>query len=129
YPGIDLIYYGHQRQLEYDLVVAPQADPSVIRLTFAGADQVSVAGNGDLVLGTKGGEIRQHQPIIYQEIDGQKQAVSGRYVLRGKSEVGFALGDYDRNRPLTIDPVLSYATYLGGDTENYGNGVAVDSAG
>ncbi len=129
YAGIDLIYYGNQRQLEYDFVVAPHVDPSVIKLKFEGASKLEVNREGDLVLHVAGEELRQLKPIIYQEMDGVRQMVAGSYVLKGKDEIGFQLGSYDRTRPLVIDPVLSYSTYLGGNFFDQGYAIAVDSSG
>ncbi|WP_051470102.1 DUF7948 domain-containing protein [Fischerella sp. PCC 9605] len=132
YPGIDLVYYGNQRQLEYDWVVAAGADPRLIRLKITGADRLSVDKQGDLVLHTHSGEVRQHRPRIYQQINGQQKAVAGRYVLLGKLQVGFALADYDTSKALVIDPVLSYSTYLGGSQGNGNDSsskIAVDSRG
>jgi hypothetical protein len=124
YPGIDLIYYGTQGKLEYDFVVAPGADPKAIRFCFEGADQLAVDGQGDLILHTSGGQVRQHKPRIYQEVHGVQQAIAGRYVLLLDStlsaqhcmtqQVGFDVGAYHAARPLVIDPVLVYSTYLGG---------------
>jgi carbohydrate binding protein with CBM6 domain/beta-propeller repeat-containing protein len=114
YPGIDLVYYGNQRKLEYDFVVAPGADPKKIVLAFKGADKVEIDARGDLVLHSPGGDIRQHKPIVYQEIDGIRQEIAGRYVRKGANRVGFQVAAYDRSRPLVIDPVLVYSTYLGG---------------
>lgn len=144
YPGIDLVYYGNQRQLEYDFVVAPRADPRRIRLAFAGAKQVEVAPNGDLVLHTPAGAIRQQKPLLYQEIGGVRREVAGRYTLlpmsepqamgnvpspEGRCQVGFQVAHYDATQPLVIDPVLSYATFLGGGTFDEARGIAVDRAG
>jgi hypothetical protein len=129
YPGIDLIYYGNQRQLEYDFVVAPSADPQMIRLGFEGADQIEIDAQGDLVLQTAYGEVRQRKPLAYQEADGVRQEIASRYVLKGNREVGFELGEYDRTRPLVIDPVLAYSTYLGGSSGELTGSIAVDGAG
>ncbi|MEP7336366.1 MAG: hypothetical protein ABI977_01260, partial [Acidobacteriota bacterium] len=87
YAGVDLVYYGNQRQLEYDFVVAPGADPNKIKLGFIGADDIKLADNGDLVLTAKGGELRQHKPVIYQEVNGQRTSVAGRFVIDGKNRV------------------------------------------
>lgn len=114
YPGVDLIYYGTNRQLEYDFALAPGADARRIRLRVEGSGALRVDADGDLVLPTPAGEVRQHAPRAYQEVDGARRAVPCRYVLRGARGVGFELGAYDRARPLVIDPVLSYSTYLGG---------------
>lgn len=129
YSGIDLIYYGNQRQLEYDFMVAPGADPDVIRLGFDVVDQVNIDAQGDLVLKTANGEIRQRKPVAYQEVGGVRREVASRYALKDKREVGFELGEYDRARPLVIDPVIAYSTYLGGSGMEIGNAIAVDAAG
>jgi Beta-propeller repeat len=129
YPGVDLIYYGQSRQLEYDFVVAPGVDPAVITLGFEGVDHVDVDAQGDLVLGTPGGPLRFQKPVVYQEQDGGRHAIAGGYVRKGLHQVGFHVAAYDVARPLVIDPVLSYATYLGGSGEDLGSGIAVDAAG
>ena len=130
YPGIDLLYYGNQRQLEYDFVVAPGADPMKIVLSFKGADKLEIDAQGELVLHVTGGVIRQHKPVIYQEIDGIRQEIAGSFVRRGANRVGFKVAAYDRSRPLVIDPlVLSYSTYLGGANYDSGKGIAVDTNG
>jgi hypothetical protein len=129
-PGVDVVYYGRQGQLEYDFVVAPWADPRSITLTFDGADRVEVGANGDLVLHTAAGEVRQHAPILYQETGQGRVNVAGGYELRGGCAVGFGLASYDPSAPLVIDPVLVYSTYLGGGgSESGSQKVAVDSSG
>jgi len=134
YPGIDLLYYGNQRQLEYDFVVAPGADPKKIVLGFKGADKLEIDARGELVLHSAGGDIRQHKPIIYQNIDGGRREIAGGYVRKGANRVGFQVAAYDRSQPLVIDPVLSYSTFLGGSGFNGrgfsgGFGIAVDADG
>ena len=114
YPGVDLVYYGNQGQLEYDFVVAPGADPGLVTLAFEGAREIHIDARGELVLGVEGGEVRQHKPVVYQEVAGVKQEVAGRYVMKGTRQVGFRVAAYDPSRPLIIDPVLVYSTYLGG---------------
>jgi Divergent InlB B-repeat domain/Beta-propeller repeat len=134
YPGIDLLYYGKQRQLEYDFVVQPGADPKAIRLNFAGAESARLDAAGDLLLLTKGGEVRLQKPVVYQTIDGQRRDVAGQFVLHEVSDnskgqqVGFAVAAYDTKQPLVIDPVLAYSSYLGGSGD-WGGGIAVDSSG
>ncbi|HEV2491575.1 MAG TPA: SBBP repeat-containing protein [Terriglobia bacterium] len=150
YPGIDLVYYGNQQQLEYDFVVAPGANPSLIALDVRAAREGSrtahpdarlgIDARGDLVIATRGGSVRFHKPVVYQLAAAEssnrssnianRQSVKGRYVLKGKHEVGFELAAYDPSRPLVIDPVLSYSTYLGGTSgADYGQAIALDPAG
>jgi hypothetical protein len=129
YPGIDLIYYGNQAQLEYDFVVAPGADPRQIELAFAGAQDIAIAANGDLVLSTAVGELRQAAPQIYQELDGKRIPVEGGYVRLSDRKIGVHVASYDRNRPLVIDPTLSYSTFLGGKGGDGGTAIAVDAQG
>ncbi len=129
YPGIDLIYYGNQQQLEYDFVVSPGADPNAITLTFDGADRMEVDGQGDLILHIEGGELRQRKPVTYQEMNGRRREILSRYVLRGGQHVGFEVAAYDTAQSLVIDPVLGYSTYLGGTASDVAQGVAVDAAG
>jgi hypothetical protein len=130
YPGIDLVYYGNQSQLEYDFVVAPGANPGVIQLAFRGARLVTLDSEGDLVLHTAGGDVVEHAPVIYQESGGVRHDVAGRYVLEANGRVGFQVGAYDRGQDLVIDPVLSYSSYLGGSNGDFGGAsIAVDGAG
>jgi hypothetical protein len=129
YPGVDLVFYGNQRQLEYDYVVAPGTDPGVIKLAIDGTESMTLDDQGDLVLHTSGGDVLEHAPVVYQDSGGVRQPVSGQFVLEGDGQVGFALGAYDHSQPLIIDPVLSYSTYLGGAGEDDGYGIAVDAAG
>jgi hypothetical protein len=143
YPGIDLIYHGTRGQLEYDLVLAPHADPGHLRLVLRGGNPVSIGEDGGLVVHTAGGDLVQPPPEVYQDAEGGgRDRVDGRYVLlshaanhkRGNRpeapiEVGFALGRYDPTRPLILDPVLSYSTFLGGGFNDIGQAIAVDPAG
>ncbi len=129
YPGIDLVYYGNQQQLEYDFVVAPGADPDAIRLGFEGADEIGLDHQGNLILQTAGGELLQRAPVVYQETEGVKKAIPGGYVLQEDNEVSFAVAAYDSSYPLVIDPVLEYSSYLGGSEGDQGISVAVDAAG
>jgi hypothetical protein len=122
---VDLVFYGNQRQLEYDFVVAADADPSRIRLGFSGG-RLSLGRDGNLKVSAKNGWIDFRRPTVYQEIEGKRQTIPSSYALLGSGAVGFALGDYDRSRPLVIDPVLEYSTYLGGGGTN---AIAVDSCG
>jgi hypothetical protein len=130
YPGIDLVYYGKHQQLEYDFIVAPGADPGSIELAFAGAQQTTVDAQGDLVLETANGALRFQKPVIFQlDGRGRRRPVEGGYVVSGRKHIGFRVGAYDRTRPLIIDPVLSYSTYLGGSGSEGGASIAVDATG
>jgi hypothetical protein len=129
YPGIDMVYYGNQQQLEYDFVVAPGADPKIIKLSFDGVRRMEVDAQGDLVLYTEGGQLRQRKPLTYQEVNGRRQEIASHYVLTGRRQVGFKLGAYDRARPLVIDPTLVYSGFLGGLNGDGITDIAVDAAG
>ncbi len=128
YPGIDLVYYGSQQQLEYDFRVAPGADPRAIQLAVTGPAVPSVDAQGNLVLHTPDGDLVQHKPVIYQETAGGRQEVAGGFQVQG-TQVRFAVGAYDPSRALIIDPVLSYSTYLGGSGNDSDSAVKVDAAG
>jgi hypothetical protein len=145
YPGVDLVYYGNQGQLEYDFHVAPAADPSQIALSFTGASARIVPGNdagasGDLVLSTANGEVRFHAPRVYQPAAPQtgessgnasgkaEKTIAGAFRQLAGNKIGFTIGDYDPTRELVIDPTISYSTYLGGSGTESLVQVAVDSA-
>ncbi len=131
YPGVDLVYYGHQGELESDFIVAAGADAGAIRLRIDGAKRVRINREGDLELRIDGGEVVLGKPVVYQNSEGEteRHIVAGRYTVKGKCEVGFEVGSYDKKEPLTIDPVLRYSTYLGGSASDNGNAIAVDAAG
>jgi len=129
WPGIDLVYHGQARQLEYDFVVLPGADPSAIAVAVEGADGARLTPEGDLVVRAGSAEIRQSKPVLYQEIDGARRPVAGSFTLDSPDRYGFRVGSYDLSRPLIIDPVLSWSTNLGGTAADSVNGIAVDAAG
>jgi uncharacterized protein (TIGR03437 family) len=132
YPGIDLVYYGTQGQLEYDFVLAPRAEPSMIRLRFVGARPV-IDASGDLVLALRGtdsqNDIRFRKPVLYQQVEGVRRHVNGRFIIAGDHEVGFEVSRYDHSRELVIDPELVYSSYLGGSNISQINAMAVNAAG
>ena len=129
YPGIDRVYRGREGQLKNEFLVAPGADPGMIRLVYSGVEAMWLREDGALVLETELGELVEAAPVVYQEIDGQRVEVDGGYYMVGEREVGFALGAYDTRLPLVIDPVLAYSTYLGGSWHDYGQSIAVDAWG
>lgn len=130
YPGINAIFYGsNQRQLEYDFVIAPQAKPNEIRLTFQGVKSFSLDKNGELILRTPSGDLRQRKPVAYQEVNGERRIIEVDYELFSQKSVGFKLGKYDRSKELIIDPVLSYSTYLGGTGTDTACAIAIDKDG
>jgi uncharacterized protein (TIGR03437 family) len=129
YPGIDLVYYGNSRRIEYDFVVAPGADPSRIALRFPGSARVSISPAGDLVVSTNAGDIVHRKPVIYQELAGVRQWVAGVYDLAADGAVRFAISGYDRTAPLVIDPVLQFSTYFGGRFQDAGTGIVTDRNG
>ena len=129
YPGVNLAYYGNQRQLEYDFTVAPGVDPGVIVIHFDGADKISIGSSGGLVLNLGDNEILQPKPVIYQTANGARQEISGGYKILDARTVAFAVGNYDHHLPLVIDPILSYSTYFGGNANDVATAVAVDTNG
>ena len=131
YQGIDLVYYGNQRSLEYDFHLSPASNPEEIRLGIEGVKRTEIDSvTGDLIMRLSSGEvIRQHKPVLYQEVDGVHRTVAGRFVFRGRNQIGFKVGAYDKSLELVIDPVLVYTTYFGGSGDEATTGIAVDSAG
>ncbi len=151
YPGIDLVYYGNHRQLEYDFVVAPGADPTQVKLTFPGADGTRIdPASGDLVLKVGNDKVHLRKPAVYQPAITKTSVGSslhaheasfvtphssvtirldGTFVLANNNQIAFRVVGYDPKRALVIDPVLTYSTYLGGSSGDDGAGIAVDAAG
>lgn len=135
YKDIDMKFYGNNRQLEYDIIVKPGADPSQVKLAYEGIKGLKITADGDLEIKLKESSIMQSKPVIYQEIDGKRVSVDGKFKIlnqRSKYAYGFEIASYDKKHPLIIDPiVLLYSTYLGGSDGIYegGSGIAVDNAG
>lgn len=146
YPGIDLIFYGSDRALEYDFVVSPGGDPGRIRLVYDGLASMETDGEGNLLLHGRDGTVVQRKPVVYQmlgqEVGGGRRMIEGRYRVRSveppttghsdharRWEVGVELAAYDTDRTLVIDPVLSYSTYLGGSVDDEGLAIAADNTG
>ncbi len=129
YPGIDLIYHGSaQGQLEYDFRLAPGADPNAIRLSFRGADNLSLNERGDLIVSVGKSKLVEHAPAIYQESGGGRRTIAGGWRLHGAHEAGMQVAAYDRTQPIVIDPVLTFSTYLGGSAADGALAVASDAS-
>jgi hypothetical protein len=129
YPGISVTWHGRGGRLEYDFAVAPGADPSCIRLRFPGADAVTLGRSGEIVLSTGDSEVRHLAPVAYQERGRVREAVKADWLLADNGQGTFALGRYDRTRPLVIDPVIVGSAILGGTGFDSSNAVALDGAG
>jgi len=127
YPGIDVVYHGNQRQLEYDFVLAPHANPRRIAIEFSGAGPLRVDRDGNLALRSAG--LVQQRPVAWQDIDGARRPVEVSYVLHGQQRVSLALGRYDTARALVIDPVFTYSSYLGGAADDGAVKIAIDGSG
>jgi fibronectin type 3 domain-containing protein/photosystem II stability/assembly factor-like uncharacterized protein len=139
YPGIDLVFYGNDGHLEYDIVVSPGGDPELVQLELEGADKIELDSSGDLVLSTASGEIRMGKPQIYQEFEGERWTIPGGFrlinftgdpnSLNVPKQIGFHISAYNREKVLIIDPVVNYSVYLGGTQTDLSDGIAVDSSG
>jgi hypothetical protein len=129
YPGIDVLYYGKHRQLEYDFIVAPGANPELIAMEFEGADELKIDYRGGIGVATGSHSLYLEKPFIYQEVNGARREVIGKFAVKSHHRIGFELGEYDRQRPLVIDPVLSYSSFLGGSGGESGIDIKVDAAG
>ena len=128
YPGVDVIYYGSQGSLEYDFVVFPGTDVASIKLRLSGHDRATLNQDGDLTVVTAAGNVRLHKPVGYQDVDTNRVAVPIKFVLSGE-HLQFEAGEFDPTRPLVIDPILSFSTYVTGSGENLAGGIAVDKNG
>jgi hypothetical protein len=128
YPGVDLAFHGEQRQLEFDFLVAPQADPAPIALQFTGAKRMKLDESGNLLLTSAAGDVTMKKPVAYQEGNGGRQIVEAKFVMKSHGQVGLTLGNYDRSRELVIDPSLNFATYFGGSGQDEAFGIALDSS-
>jgi hypothetical protein len=129
YPGIGLIYYGNQRQLEYDFTIAPHANPKQIAIQFTGVDKISVSPRGELILTIGKDEIHQPQPCLYQTVNGTREEISGGYKIVDAHTIAFDIGKYNHALPLVIDPILSYSTYFGGNAGETAWAISMDTNG
>jgi len=131
YPGVDVVYYGDRNQLEYDFVLQPGADPSSIRMQFRGADHVRLTPGGDLLVESGGVSFTERRPVIYQQdpLTPARHPVDGRYVLLGREVAGVEIGAYDHRKPLVVDPVLEYSSFVGGSMTDGVTAVATGANG
>ncbi|HET6974810.1 MAG TPA: SBBP repeat-containing protein [Pyrinomonadaceae bacterium] len=129
YSGVDVLYYGDAGHLKYDIVVAPNTDPNVIKIRYAGTEGIEIDRAGNLLLKLNGGKIIQPKPLIYQSLNGKRHYVAGRYVVENQDQIAFRIGNYDASIPLVIDPVLVFSTYLGGSGSEEGTAVTTDFEG
>jgi hypothetical protein len=129
YPGIDEVFYGNQQQMEYDFTVAPGADAGRIAMRVDGADHISLQSDGSVKLATGDGTMQLRAPVVYQGAGAQRKLIAANYDLTGKNEVRFRIGAYDHSRPLVIDPMLVYSTFLGGSGEDWILAAKIDSSG
>lgn len=129
YAGVDLVYFGNGRRLEYDFLVAPGASYTGIRVAFSGIDRMEIDGRGDLVLAAGARRLRHHRPRVYQTAGGKRRELRAAYIRRGRHAVGFEVEAHNPALPLVIDPVLTYSSYLAGSGDDRAYGVAVDDMG
>ena len=129
YSGIDVIYRGNEGNLQYDFLIDPGADPNSIVLAFENSSRLQVDGDGNLLVELDDGQVIQHAPVIFQDIDGERQYIDGGYVLLTDDQVAFEVGSYDASETLVIDPVLTYSSFLGGTGTDIGMGIGRDAAG
>jgi hypothetical protein len=129
YPGVDLVFYGNQRHLEYDFIVAPGADPNAIALSVEGSRELRVDERGDLLVSAPNGVVKFQKPIVYQESRGERHEIASSYKLTANHRVKFSVAHYDRQASLIVDPALAYSTYLGGESDDSGAAIAVDPQG
>ncbi len=130
YPGVDVVFYGHGRQMEYDFNLAPGADPSRIRMRFEGAGGVSVNPHGDVVLKLGSGELIQQVPVVYQKRpSGEVVAVEAAYRMDADGSIGLTLGKYNRAQALVVDPAILYTAFLGGTYADAATAIAHDANG
>jgi hypothetical protein len=128
YDNIDMKMYFDQDGMRYDMIVWPGGDPSEIRMDFEGAEISKIDHRGELVFKTSVGEVSHSKLFAYQRDDNGINKVECRFDLKADGSVGFIPGDYDRGKPLIIDPIV-YSTFLGGMGSDYVNSIAIDISG
>lgn len=122
YPGVDVRYYGGDEKIKYDLVLAPGSDPRKIKMQYNGVDGLRLK-NGDLIIKTSVGDVKEYAPIAYQIINGQKRNITCKYVITGNI-LSYEVGAYDKQAVLVIDPTLVFSTYTGSKSNNWGYSAA-----
>jgi Abnormal spindle-like microcephaly-assoc'd, ASPM-SPD-2-Hydin/Beta-propeller repeat len=129
YRGVDLVYHGNQTQLEQDFVLAAGADAKQIQLRITGARNMSITPAGDLRIATRNGNLVLRRPIAYQELNGQRTLVAADFTLCSRNTVRVRVAGYDHTRPLIVDPVLDYSTFIATAQVFGARSIAADSAG
>ncbi len=129
YPGVDLVFKGTEGSLKHELLLKPGADPAKIVMAYSGQDNLSLDKNGSILIKTIAGNLTDSAPFCYQDIDGSRVIVEGKYRRIDTNKIGFEIKEYNQSLPLVIDPLLRYSTYLGGKGYDEGNGIAVDCSG
>ena len=129
YPGVDVLFYGRGQSLEYDFVVAPGADPQAIALSIAGARKLELDARGDVLMEVTGGKVVLQKPVIYQNTNGVRREIAGNYSIAHDHQIRFSVAAYDHTQPLTVDPLLNYSTYVGGESFDSAAGIALDTTG
>ena len=129
YPNVDLVFYGQGQRVEYDVIVEPGGDPSALRLLGEENARFALDDHGNLVVSANDAALTLHRPIAYQTIGGRRIDVDGAFLLTDDGEARIGVGRYDRSQTLVIDPVVTYATYVGGASFDQGTAIAVDAAG
>ena len=129
YNGIDVVFYGTEKTIEFDFLVSPGVAPENIKLEFEGPDKIKLDKKGNLVMSVGRESMAFQSPILYQEKNGEQIPIKGEFALLDKNQIGFTVGDYDPALPLVIDPVLIYSTYIGGNGHDSAQGIHVDDDG
>ncbi|HEV2324412.1 MAG TPA: choice-of-anchor D domain-containing protein [Terracidiphilus sp.] len=131
YPGIDLVFHGQSEKarLEHDFIVAPHADPGRIAFGFGNSEPMRITPDGKLVIGDQDHQLVFDPPQAWQTSGSRRVAIASSFVLRNRHTVTFRVGSYDSTRPLIIDPVLQFATYLDGSAQDSIADIATDPDG
>lgn len=129
YPGVSLTFYGNGQELEHDFRIAPGADPSRIALRFDGAARIDLSGDGSLEIRTANGGLTLKRPVAYQLTETDRVPVDVGFLRAEDGSIRFRIGAYDQKRPLVIDPVIVFSSYLGGTGTDLAAAVTTDASG